>query len=205
MTNIMPLFDLRHTSFPRPDSSSIGARHRGLGAFPGSHPILARIAARAPLGRMLGSRRTAMTWTPKDKVVVPVDFSKESFAAVDEALDLVADPSHVFVIHVLPQIVPNDTAMTWPVATEQSAREDLTHALHDKLKDPKYEGYHVAVEFGSPGAQIALFAQRIGADMIVLPSHGRTGLKRLLLGSVAEQVVRLAHCPVLVLRNGGAK
>ena len=44
-------------------------------------------------------------------------------------------------------------------------------------------------------------ADEWGADLIVMPSHGRSGVKRLLIGSVAERVVRLAHCPVLVLRD----
>ena len=48
---------------------------------------------------------------------------------------------------------------------------------------------------------ITELAAELKADLIVLPSHGRTGLKRLLIGSVAERVVRLAHCPVLVLRS----
>ena len=47
----------------------------------------------------------------------------------------------------------------------------------------------------------ASFAQEKHAELIVIPSHGRTGITRLLIGSVAERVVRLAHCPVLVLRK----
>ena len=54
---------------------------------------------------------------------------------------------------------------------------------------------------GDPGHQIAEFAKEAGAGLIVMPSHGRTGLTHLLIGSVAERVVRFAHCPVLVLRN----
>jgi nucleotide-binding universal stress UspA family protein len=57
------------------------------------------------------------------------------------------------------------------------------------------------VVFGAPAEEIAQFAQRDQSELIVLPSHGRTGLARLMIGSVAERVVRLAHCPVLVLRN----
>jgi nucleotide-binding universal stress UspA family protein len=57
------------------------------------------------------------------------------------------------------------------------------------------------VAFGDPGQRITAYAEEVGADVIVMPSHGRTGLKRLLLGSVAERVLRLAHCPVLVLKS----
>jgi nucleotide-binding universal stress UspA family protein len=57
------------------------------------------------------------------------------------------------------------------------------------------------VLFGDPGHEIAQFAKERGAGMIVMSSHGRTGLAHLLIGSVAERVVRLAQCPVLVLRG----
>ena len=56
------------------------------------------------------------------------------------------------------------------------------------------------VRFGDPGREIAAFAESQHADLIVMPSHGRTGLSRILIGSVAERVVRLAHCPVLILK-----
>jgi nucleotide-binding universal stress UspA family protein len=54
---------------------------------------------------------------------------------------------------------------------------------------------------GEPAHGIADYAQDKKAELIVIPSHGRTGITRLLIGSVAERVVRLAHCPVLVLRK----
>jgi nucleotide-binding universal stress UspA family protein len=69
------------------------------------------------------------------------------------------------------------------------------------MADPRYEGVNIRIDFGDPGQQIAAFARDIHADLIVLPSHGRTGLARLMIGSVAERVVRLSHCPVLVLRQ----
>jgi nucleotide-binding universal stress UspA family protein len=57
------------------------------------------------------------------------------------------------------------------------------------------------VRIGDPGHEIADCAAEIGADLVVISSHGRKGVKRLLIGSVAERVVRLSHCPVLVLRK----
>ena len=59
----------------------------------------------------------------------------------------------------------------------------------------------IDVEIGDPGHRIADVAAKLGADLIVMPSHGRTGIERMLIGSVAERVLRLAHCPVLVLRG----
>jgi nucleotide-binding universal stress UspA family protein len=144
-----------------------------------------------------------MSWAPKKKVVVPVDFSEESFAAVDEALGMVSDASSLHVIHVLPLIGQDDPALLWAPFDEEAAADGARREIERRLSDPRYEGHQVTIAFGSAGTEIAAHAERIGADLIVLPSHGRTGLKRLLIGSVAERVVRLAPCPVLVLRRTG--
>jgi nucleotide-binding universal stress UspA family protein len=55
--------------------------------------------------------------------------------------------------------------------------------------------------YGEPGSTILAVAEEIGADLIVMGTHGRTGLRRLLMGSVAEHVVRHASCPVLTVRT----
>ncbi|MGH2570093.1 MAG: universal stress protein [bacterium] len=148
-----------------------------------------------------------MSLATKNRVVVPVDFSEESFAAVDEALAFVPDASHLHVIHVLPQVMADEPVMLWAPIDEDAVAAQARSTIEQRLTDRRYEGHHVTIAFGNAGAEIAAFAERIGADLIVLPSHGRTGLERLLIGSVAERVVRLAHCPVLVLRrnsDGGA-
>jgi nucleotide-binding universal stress UspA family protein len=137
----------------------------------------------------------------KDRVLVPVDFSDESFAAVDEALAFVPDASRLHVIHVLPQLAADEPALLWTPVDEEAIAAQAKSAIEKRLTDPRYEGHHVAIAFGNAGSEIVAYAERIGADLIVLPSHGRTGLERLLIGSVAERVVRLAHCPVLVLRR----
>ena len=73
--------------------------------------------------------------------------------------------------------------------------------MRERFAAAKYQGIHCATASGDPGHEIVKYAEEIDADLIVIPSHGRTGLTRLLIGSVAERVVRLAHCPVLVLRK----
>jgi nucleotide-binding universal stress UspA family protein len=73
--------------------------------------------------------------------------------------------------------------------------------LRQRLSSSRYAGIHVTVAIGDAGHEIVALAEKVHADLLVMPSHGRTGLKRLLIGSVAERVVRLAHCPVLVLRK----
>jgi nucleotide-binding universal stress UspA family protein len=142
-----------------------------------------------------------MAWLPKKSVVVPVDFSDDSFAALDTALQLVGSPSGVHVVHVLPTFEPNDLESIW-VTIDPAAREEHTvKALNERLAKQGVNGVSVHVVFGEAGHAIADFAKAQNAELVVLPSHGRTGITRVLIGSTAERVVRLCHCPVLVLRK----
>ena len=142
-----------------------------------------------------------MGWLPKKCVVVPVDFSDDSFTAIDTALLLAESPSGVNVVHVMEDIEPPDPDVTWYAMTRENRATHVEKAIRERLPEPKYAAVAVHVEFGDPGHEIVETAGRIGAELIVISSHGRTGLKRVLLGSVTERVVRLAHCPVLVLKE----
>lgn len=142
-----------------------------------------------------------MPWLPKRSVVVPFDFSEDSLGAVATALQLVETAAQVHVVHVLPKVEPSDPEYLWMTAAPEARREHAEQALAEKLGDPKFRDVRRHVAFGDPGHEIAELAKQLAAELIVLPSHGRTGLQRLLIGSTAERVVRLAHCPVLVLRK----
>ena len=142
-----------------------------------------------------------MPWFPKKRVVVPVDFSPESLAAIDVGLQVVSNPADLHVVHVVIDLTPLEAGEVWGVVDPQARIEQMAKILREKLADAKYASVQQAVVMGEPGHAIADYAQEKGADLIVIPSHGRTGLTRLLIGSVAERVVRLAHCPVLVLRK----
>jgi nucleotide-binding universal stress UspA family protein len=141
-----------------------------------------------------------MPWLPKKLVVVPIDFSDESFAALATARELVADPSALHLVHVLPYLEVTEPGVIWEAIDDASRRKHAEDALRERLAG-NYPGAKISIAFGDPGREIAEYAQSSGAELIVLPSHGRTGLSRILIGSVAERVVRLAHCPVLVLRQ----
>ena len=142
-----------------------------------------------------------MAWLPKKTVVVPIDFSDHSLAAVDTALEMVVAPAQVHLIHVLPMLTVADPGVVWEPVDDESRRAHAEDSLRQRLADEKYHGVNVEVAIGDPGHEIVDFAQRQQAELIVMPSHGRTGIRRLLIGSVAERVVRLAHCPVLVLKQ----
>ncbi|HJN93256.1 MAG TPA: universal stress protein, partial [Dehalococcoidia bacterium] len=112
----------------------------------------------------------------------------------------VENPTHLHVMHVLPSRAYADPGVvTDQVDDEERKRRALAH-LREELASHNLAGVTFYVSTGDPGHEIVDYAETVGADLIVLPSHGRTGLKRLLIGSCAERVVRLAHCQVLVLR-----
>ncbi len=134
-------------------------------------------------------------------IVAPVDFSKESLAALGTALDIAESPSDVHVVHVIPQLNVAEAGVIWLEIDDTTRRQHATEALREALSDEMYAQVQIDVEVGDPGYRVADFAKRISADLIVMPSHGRTGLFHVLLGSVAERIVRLSHCPVLVLRK----
>lgn len=142
-----------------------------------------------------------MAWLPKSSVVVPVDFSQESFDAVGLALELVASPAAAHVIHVMPALEPTEPGVIWSTIDNTGRMHHAEQALRERLDAAQARGTTVVARIGDPGREIADYAAEVRAELIVLPSHGRTGVARMLLGSTAERVVRLAHCPVLVLRK----
>jgi nucleotide-binding universal stress UspA family protein len=83
---------------------------------------------------------------------------------------------------------------------EESVRSQAHRALRDALEKSGHAACQAQVRAGKPAETITEFAREHDCELIVIPSHGRTGMERFFLGSVAERVVRLAPCPVLVLR-----
>ena len=152
----------------------------------------------------LNDSDTAMK--PITKILVPVDFSVHASEAVRFAADMSRryDASlellHVFHVttYALPEghVVPSD--------------EQLQHVMKE-IESQLAAAKHAAVEAGARSVQTTLvqggvtteilrFAKDRECDLIVMGTHGRTGMKHLLMGSVAEQIVRVAACPVLTLR-----
>jgi nucleotide-binding universal stress UspA family protein len=89
----------------------------------------------------------------------------------------------------------------WGAVTEDTIADSAQQQFaKTQSSHPEFAGLNLKTLFGDPGMVLTDYAQEINAELIVVSSHGRTGLTRLLLGSVAERIVRHAHCPVLVLR-----
>jgi nucleotide-binding universal stress UspA family protein len=146
-----------------------------------------------------------MSWFPKKCLVVPYDFSERSGQALDVAREMVADLTQIHVIHVLPPLTVSEPGITWDVIDNEARVRDAERAFKEGFAASPFHksDFHVAI--GDPGTEVAAYAEGLKADLIVMPSHGRSGVARLLIGSVAERVVRLAHCPVLILRGLSGK
>jgi len=134
--------------------------------------------------------------------VVPVDFSDRIQETVAVGLELAGAAERVHLVHVLPDYTSGEPGLLWNVLDQAQRRERARQQLRERLEGQAEGGMPMVVLFGDPGREIAQFAADCRADLIVLPSHGRRGLSRALLGSVAERLIRLAPCPVLVLKGG---
>lgn len=142
-----------------------------------------------------------MNWLSQTTIVVPIDFSDDSFAALDTAAEMATDPSNLRVVHVLPELEPAEPGVIWHTIDDAGRKEHAVKALKAELTKRGHDGLTIHVCIGDPGHKIAAYAEELDAGLIIVPSRGKSALKRLLLGSVAERVVRLAHCPVLVLKR----
>jgi nucleotide-binding universal stress UspA family protein len=147
------------------------------------------------------------------RVLVPVDFSKSSLEAVRHAIDL-ARPlkAAITVAHVIEPIMPVVPPSLYvepvdlgPIVDRQErlARAQLTRLVASlKKRGVRARGI---LETGSPYTRIVAAAKKLRTDVIVMATHGRTGLSHLILGSVTEKVVRLAPCAVLTVRAAAAR
>jgi nucleotide-binding universal stress UspA family protein len=146
-----------------------------------------------------------MSYFANKSIVVPFDFSETAEKAIKTALEIADSSSKLHLIHVIdptPVLISVDPAMPVPPAYDEDRRREARDKLQQLFSEGDQSRFHVACQIGDPGSEIVNFADSVNADLIVMPSHGRTGIRRLLIGSVAERVLRLASCPVLVLRDG---
>lgn len=134
------------------------------------------------------------------KIVVPVDFSGESQRALEAASAFGGELHCVHVLFPLGKITPS---VTVDDVTDGDRVTDTRKKLAELTKP--FEVAKLEVLLGTPGLEIADYAKKTDADLIVIPSHGYHGVKRFVLGSVAERVIRHAECSVLVLRRSDAQ
>lgn len=141
-----------------------------------------------------------MPWQIDHPVVVPFDFSEHSEVALQRATLLAHKPDDVHVLHVLPFLIPAEPGVVWATVDDAHRIQHALENLHEAVSKLGLGNVELEVRLGDPGQVTCERAEELKAELIVVGSHGRTGLTRMLLGSVAERVVRLAHCPVLVVK-----
>jgi nucleotide-binding universal stress UspA family protein len=143
---------------------------------------------------------------PAQCFLVPVDFSEYANQALEYAINLASKlDAHLTLLHVIPSLPLGgvDMGVTLPYTYIQDLEAEITSAMQAYLEQVTAVGLEgeIAVVHGVPFQEIIEIAKTQQVALIVMGTHGRTGLQHVLLGSVAEKVVRLAPCPVLVVRQ----
>jgi nucleotide-binding universal stress UspA family protein len=146
---------------------------------------------------------------PPKKILAPIDFSAASMDTLNTAADLaLKDGSELCIAHVVPAIaeLPSAVSMLQEREYEESlhaqAQSKLTEAAQ-RLRQPVRTRTIVGTS-NDVGMEVVRLAEAENADLVVIATHGMTGWRPFVFGSVAEKVVRNASCPVLLLRAGPA-
>ncbi len=141
-------------------------------------------------------------------ILCPTDFSEESYRAIDYGLHfarvwdatlLLAHIIHTPTGELYEQVDDVVHVLTFDEATRRDK------ARLEEIRNTRLRGYancEVLVDIGDPYQQLMAIAQQRQVDLIVIATHGRSALEHLILGSVAEKIIRHALCPVLVVRRG---
>ena len=161
-------------------------------------------------------------------VLVPTDFSEPANHALRYAIEeATLHQAKVTLLHVMPPRTETDVYYVTgapaasgyqagldpdaggrlggypaspPTVVRRDHNEEALTQLHDLIPASFHDTWQVEIAAGQPADAIVRVAQERHADLIVMGTHGRTGLQHVLLGSVTEKVVRLASCPVLTVR-----
>jgi len=134
------------------------------------------------------------------KILLATDGSKDATLAAQDAIDLsVQSGAELHVVYV------GHSYLTQPPTEYRTAAQERLDELVTKLEDAGGTVAEAHLRIDTQGSMedeyIVGLAEELGTDLIVIGSQGLSRIKRLLMGSVSERVVRLAHCPVLVMRH----
>ena len=142
------------------------------------------------------------------RILVPTDFSAPSDAALDFAKTIAATfGASLHLLHVFedPYVTGafTDAYAPLPPSTRAALLDDASKRLAHRLPDDERTRYAATTEIvtGASATAIVEYAQDHEIDLIVMGTHGRTGMAHLLIGSVAERVVRTSPCPVLTVHQ----
>ena len=144
-------------------------------------------------------------------ILVTTDLSEESRSAMEYAVWL-AHKEHaaitlLYCVDNLPTVAYHTVDLTFDKFREEiMKREEQALAKFVEVSEKKFAmKVNAELTEGNPSQEIIAFAEKQSVDMIVMNTHGRTGIHHAVLGSVAEKVIRKAPCPVLTIRSTAAK
>jgi len=136
------------------------------------------------------------------RVLVPIDGSPQSEDALDHAVEEFPDAG-IVLLHVIDPVDAGYSAEgVLPSSSEEwyESRQERAETLFEEARDRAGRDVETAVEVSRPAGAIVDYAEEHEVDHVVMGSHGRSGVARVLLGSVAETVVRRSPVPVTVVR-----
>jgi nucleotide-binding universal stress UspA family protein len=142
---------------------------------------------------------------PFKKILCPSDFSGASRIALGAAAEVAGQfQAEMYLVHVVPVVppLPPDPNFVFEVPEyERALHADAERQLQALTQELRAKGLvvHTMVGHGDPGSEIVRVAKDEAVDLIVIATHGMTGWRHVVFGSVAEKVVRLAHRPVLTI------
>jgi len=155
--------------------------------------------ANCPVMTFRGSNQGMAEQNPLTRVLLPVDFSVHGYVALDFAAAMTRSLNgELTILHVDESL---SDSRNHPNADRSLDQESVAWQRLTKFR-PKNQGtrFHHKLMAGSAALQIPWYANSKHYDYVVLGTHGRTGINRALMGSVAEQVVRRAKCPVITVK-----
>lgn len=159
-------------------------------------------------GKPLINTKGGAAVLPFKRILSPTDFSEPSYEAVKAANELAlqfsAELTLIHVVSPIPTIPSPEAATGFDVLSyeqemEAYAKSSLDQVVQERISDKVK--VRTVVKLGSAAEQIANTAATEKSDLIVIATHGLTGWRRFVFGSVAEKVVRLAECPVLTIQK----
>ena len=143
---------------------------------------------------------------PPKLILSPIDFSDSSHGALDVAADFATRfGAELLLVHVMPAIedLPKSVSVFKEGQYDQSLDDAAAKRLADLATTLAHKNVKARTEMGTAndvGMELVRIAEHEHAEMIIIATHGMTGWHKIAFGSVAEKVVKLASCPVLVLR-----
>ena len=127
-------------------------------------------------------------------IMVPTDGSEYSKKAEDTALDLAKKlGSTVVAVHII------DDKLIYPYEVLEEEGKAILKEVQEKGREMKVDVHEILI-VGSPTHDMAKITEKAGADLVVLSTHGKTGLERLIMGSVAENALKKISVPVLLVK-----